>query len=269
VQVTEDGGGSWKNVTTNIPGLLPWGTISNIEPSRFDAATAYLTVDGHQENNRDPWIYKTTDYGASWTAITAGMPHTPLSYVHVVKEDPVRRGLLYAGAENGLYVSFDDGAHWQPLQTNLPTPRCTASRSRSISAISRSRPTGAGCDDDISPLRQLTPPATMRSCSRTRPTGSAVSKRPPASTIRWWEDPPPAPPSITGQGGNEGHRQARDPDGSGAVVRSSRRQKPRAQPGLVEPRVRIPKQAKIGTHRATRPASPFLPKGAIRPKWGR
>ena len=120
VQVTRNGGTSWTDVTANLKGLVDWGTISAIEPSRYDTGTAYLVVDGHQVNNRDPWIYKTTDYGASWTLITTGIPKSPLSYVHCIKEDPARRGLLYAGTENGLYVSFDDGGRWQPLQNNLP-----------------------------------------------------------------------------------------------------------------------------------------------------
>jgi photosystem II stability/assembly factor-like uncharacterized protein len=120
VHVTRDGGATWTNVTNNIPGLLNWGTISNIEPSRYDAGTAYLTVDGHQVNNRDPWVYKTTDFGRTWRLITAGLAKTPLSYAHVVREDPVRRGLLYLGTEGGLYVSFNDGESWQGLQNNLP-----------------------------------------------------------------------------------------------------------------------------------------------------
>ena len=120
VHVTRDGGTTWTNVTRNIPGLLEWGTISNIEASRYDAGTAYLTVDGHQVNNRDPWVYRTTDFGKTWKLITTGIPKSPLSYAHVVREDPVRRGLLYLGTENGLYVSFNDGGSWQPMQNNLP-----------------------------------------------------------------------------------------------------------------------------------------------------
>jgi len=120
VQLTRDDGKTWTNVTRNLPGLPDWGTISSITPSRWDAGTAYLTVDGHQADDFDPWIYKTTDYGAHWRLMVDGIPKSPLSYTHVVTEDPVRRGLLYAGTENGLYVSFDDAAHWQPLQTNLP-----------------------------------------------------------------------------------------------------------------------------------------------------
>jgi photosystem II stability/assembly factor-like uncharacterized protein len=120
VQITRDGGKNWTNVTRNIPNLLPWGTISNIEASRYNAGTAYISVDGHQVNNRDPWIYKTTDYGKTWTQITTGIPRSMLSYVHCVREDPVTRGLLYAGTENGIYVSYDDGGNWAPLQNNLP-----------------------------------------------------------------------------------------------------------------------------------------------------
>ncbi|MFP5354812.1 MAG: WD40/YVTN/BNR-like repeat-containing protein [Gemmatimonadota bacterium] len=120
VHLTRDGGTTWTDLTANLPALPAWGTISNIEASRHDDATAYLSVDGHQVNVRDPYIYKTTDFGRTWSLVVNGIPKTPLSYVHVVREDPVRRGLLYAGTENGIYVSFDDGARWQPLQNNLP-----------------------------------------------------------------------------------------------------------------------------------------------------
>jgi len=120
LQITRNGGKAWTNLTKNIPNMLPWGTVSNIEASRYNAGTAYITVDGHQENNRDPWIYKTNDYGKTWKQITNGIPHSMLSYAHCVREDPKRQGLLYVGTENGIYVSYDDGENWQPLQYNLP-----------------------------------------------------------------------------------------------------------------------------------------------------
>src|ERR1051326_888845 len=120
VQLTRDGGKTWANVTKNIPNLPPWGTVSNIEPSRYDAGAAYITVDFHQVNNRDPFVYKTKDYGKTWKQITNGIPKSMLSYAHCVREDPTRAGLLYLGTENALYVSFDDGENWQPLQANLP-----------------------------------------------------------------------------------------------------------------------------------------------------
>ena len=122
VHLTRDAGKAWTDVTAGLTaaGMPPLGTISNIEPSRYDAGTAYLTVDLHQVNNRDPHVYKTTDFGKTWTRITGGIPHSMLSYAHCVREDPVRRGLLYLGTENAVYVSFNDGARWQPLQNNLP-----------------------------------------------------------------------------------------------------------------------------------------------------
>lgn len=120
VQLTRDGGKNWTNVTKNIPNLPPWGTVSNIEPSRYEAGAAYITVDFHQVNNRDPFVYRTKDYGKTWKLITNGIPHSMLSYAHCVREDPTRAGLLYLGTENALYVSFDDGDNWQPLQANLP-----------------------------------------------------------------------------------------------------------------------------------------------------
>ncbi len=120
VQVTRNGGKSWSNVTASIPDLPPWGTIYSIEPSRYNAGSAYITVDLHQENNRDPFVYKTTDFGKTWKSLSATVPKSPLSYAHCIAEDPVRQGMLYLGTENALYVSFDDGENWQPLQLNLP-----------------------------------------------------------------------------------------------------------------------------------------------------
>jgi photosystem II stability/assembly factor-like uncharacterized protein len=120
VQMTRDDGAHWTNLTANIPGLPPKMTVDSIEPSKYAAGTCYVAFDGHQVDIFDPYLYKTTDYGKTWTKITDGIPSSPLSYTHVVREDPVRRGLLYAGTESGLYISLDDGAHWQPFQLNLP-----------------------------------------------------------------------------------------------------------------------------------------------------
>src|SRR5207237_8521707 len=96
------------------------GKISNIEPSRFDATTAYLSVDQHELDDLDPYIFKTTDLGRTWKRISEGLPRSSLGFVHVVREDPVRRGTLFAGTERGVYVTFDDGGRWGPLQSNLP-----------------------------------------------------------------------------------------------------------------------------------------------------
>jgi len=116
IHVTRDGGKSWQNVT---PRDLPEQTrISLIEVSPHEPGAAYVAAKRYQMDDRSPYIYKTTDYGKSWTKIVDGIPAH--DYVHAVREDPVRRGLLYAGTEHGVYVSFDDGAHWQSLSLNLP-----------------------------------------------------------------------------------------------------------------------------------------------------
>jgi len=120
VQVTRDGGAHWTDVTPNIARLPAWSKIVNIAPSHFDKGTAYVAVDAHELDDLAPYIYKTTDYGKTWRKITDTFPRSAFSFVHAVCEDPARRGLLYAGTENGLFVTFDDGARWLPLQTNLP-----------------------------------------------------------------------------------------------------------------------------------------------------
>lgn len=158
VQITRDGGKSWSNVTKNVPGILPWGTINNIEASRYAAGTAYITVNGHQEGNFDPWVYKTNDYGQTWKLIVAGIPRSPLSYARCVREDPVRPGLLYLGTENGLYISFNDGEHWQPLQSGLPPAPVswlTVQKQFNDLAVS-TYGRGFYILDDLAPLQQLT-----------------------------------------------------------------------------------------------------------------
>ncbi|HTI38916.1 MAG TPA: hypothetical protein VL484_15230 [Vicinamibacterales bacterium] len=159
VQLTRDGGKTWTNVTGNIPQLPPLGTVNNIEPSRFDAGTAYITVDFHQVNNRDPFVYKTSDYGATWTAITNGIPHSMVSYAHCIREDPVKRGLLYLGTESGVYVSFDDGVNWQPLQMNLPHAPVywLTVQEQFNDLVIATYGRGFWILDDITPLRELTP----------------------------------------------------------------------------------------------------------------
>jgi photosystem II stability/assembly factor-like uncharacterized protein len=159
VHVSQNGGAGWSNVTANITGLPPFGTVSNIEPSRYDTGTAYIAVDFHQVNGRDPHLYKTADYGRTWRKITNGIPVSPLSYTHVIKEDPVRRGLLYAGTENALYVSFNDGELWQPLQTNLPHAPVywLVIQEHFNDLVVSTYGRGFWILDDLTPLQQLTP----------------------------------------------------------------------------------------------------------------
>jgi photosystem II stability/assembly factor-like uncharacterized protein len=117
IQLTRDGGQTWNNVTPK--GIPDWSTVSLIEASSRDAGTAYAAVDRHRLDDLHPYLFKTTDFGKNWSRINNGIPDG--AYTHVVREDPVRRGMLYAGTEMGIYVSFDDGSHWQSMQFNLPT----------------------------------------------------------------------------------------------------------------------------------------------------
>lgn len=185
LQLTRDGGKTWTNATKNIPNLPEWGTFSNIEASRYDAATAYVTVDFHQMDNRDPFVYKTNDYGKTWTQITNGIPHSMLSYAHCIREDPVRKGLLYLGTENALYISFDDGKNWQPLQSGLPHAPAywMTVQERFHDLVVATYGRGFWILDDITPLEQLTPQVsaanahlfTLRDAYRFRNTIQPVS----------------------------------------------------------------------------------------------
>jgi photosystem II stability/assembly factor-like uncharacterized protein len=195
VQLTRDGGKNWANVT---PKDVPeWAMISLIEPSPFDAATAYIAVDAHKLDNFKPYILKTSDFGKTWTRITDGLLDG--SYVHAVREDPKRRGLLYAGTETGIWVSFNDGSNWQPLQLNLPpTPihdmvihdddLVVATHGRSFWVL-----------DDLSPLRQASPSITgedvhlfgPNTAVRTReghvnPRRYPIGENPPSGTILYY-----------------------------------------------------------------------------------
>lgn len=119
VHLTQDGGKNWANCTKNIPDFPEWGTVKTIEASRFDAGVAYLVADAHRMDDMRPYLWKTSDYGKTWKRLTAKLPQDV--YLHVVREDPKKRGLLYLGTERGLMFSADDGTTWQPLKANFPT----------------------------------------------------------------------------------------------------------------------------------------------------
>lgn len=151
VQVTRDGGKNW--AAASIPELKPLDTVSMIEASPSNPGAAYVVMDRHFWGDFQPYIYRTDDYGRTWTEITSGIPNG--SFVRVVRADPEREGLLYAGTENGVFVSFDDGKEWQPLQLNLPTAsvRDLAIRDGDLVAATFGR--AFWILDDLSPLRQL------------------------------------------------------------------------------------------------------------------
>lgn len=190
VQLTRDNGATWTNLTKNIVGLPAWGSVRSIAASRYDAATAYLTVDFHQMNNRDPFIYRTTDFGRTWKLIVNGIPKSMLSYARIIIEDPVRRGLLYAGTENAIYVSFDAGDSWQPLQNDLPAAPVSGIVVQEhfndlvISTYGR----GFWILDDITPLRAMTP-AILAADAHLFPVRDAYRFRPITAPSTTYDDP--------------------------------------------------------------------------------
>ncbi len=149
VQLTRDGGTHWSNVT---PKGLGSGFVNAIEVSPWDAGTAYITYDGYKWGDRSPQIYKTTDYGRSWTRLVNGIRDG--DQVRVVRADKVRRGLLYAGTETGAYVSFDDGQHWQSLQANLPAVPVTDLQLRNGDLVASTEGRAFWILDDVGPLEQ-------------------------------------------------------------------------------------------------------------------
>ena len=151
IQVTRDEGKSWSNVTPKD--LAEWSRISLIEASPHDAGTAYVAIDRHQNDDLAPCIYKTTNYGSTWTRITTGIPDG--AFVRAVREDPKKKGLLYAGTERGVFVSFDDGGHWRSLQNNLPLVPVHDLVIKNDDLVLATHGRAFWILDDVSPLRQF------------------------------------------------------------------------------------------------------------------
>jgi hypothetical protein len=151
IHLTRDGGRTWQNVTP--PAMTAWSRVTMIEASHFDLETAYASVDRHQLQDFEPYVYRTRDGGKTWQRITRGLPAGV--YVHVVREDPARRGLLFAGTERGVHVSFDDGDTWQSLQLDLPVTSMRDLEVYGDDLIVGTHGRGFWVIDDISPLRQL------------------------------------------------------------------------------------------------------------------
>jgi photosystem II stability/assembly factor-like uncharacterized protein len=155
VQVSRDSGNTWKNVAGNVPGVPKETHVSRVEPSRYDAGTSYVTFDGHRTDDHKPYVFKTTDFGETWTSISANLP---VGNVNVIREDPKNRNLLYLGTEYAFYITLNGGKEWKRFMTGLPTVRIDdvmvhprdndlilATHGRSIYII-----------DDITALQQLT-----------------------------------------------------------------------------------------------------------------
>ena len=185
IQITRDGGKSWKNVTPSQ--LTSWSKVSILEASHFDAGTAYAAINRFRLDDLKPHIYRTSDFGASWREIITGLPGD--APINVVREDPLRKGLLFAGSETSVYVSFNDGDSWQPLQLNLPHTSMRDLAIHGDDLIVATHGRSFWILDDIAPLRQM---------------NEQVAKSPaflfqPQEALRWrWNRNPdtPLPPET-------------------------------------------------------------------------
>jgi photosystem II stability/assembly factor-like uncharacterized protein len=269
VHLTRDGGKTWNSVT---PGAMPeWGTVSQIDASPHDAASAYIAVERHKLDDTRPYIFKTSDFGSSWSKVTSGIPDG--AFVRAVREDPKRKGLLYAGTELGVFVSFDDGQHWQPLQLNLPVTPVTDLVVKDDDLAISTNGRSFWILDDLAPLRQATarlaakdmvlyqPSATVRlhypeQIDKRRPVGLS----PNGAFIDYW---------FRGTPGEEVTLQIQDAQGNVVQTFSSQKKKskfeqPPEWPDLEKPADMIP--AKEGMNRFAwnlRWASPLETPGAF------
>ncbi len=168
VHVTRDGGKNWSNVTPP-DGMMPeWIQINSIEASPSDPATAYVAATMYKWDDNKPYLYRTSDYGKTWKKITNGIPDT--TFTRVIREDPNKRGLLYAGTETGMYVSFDNGDHWQSLQLNLPIVPITdlAIQKREKELVVATQGRSFWILDDLPVLHQLMDAGGLKAVAETQ-----------------------------------------------------------------------------------------------------
>jgi len=236
VSVTRDGGRTWTRVTP--PGLPPDGRVMNIEDSPFHRGSAFVAVSRQLLNDFQPYLYATVDYGATWTRLADGSNGIPADHpVRAIREDPEREGLLYAGTEFGIFVSFDRGRHWQPLRLNLPATPVTDIRVHHGDLVISTMGRALWILDDLTPLRSLAAPASTGGSRLLAPRAAyrmryaPISGRPDAP-----EYPPPAaridyvlaaPP--------EGELMLDVIDAAGQVVRTVSSEAPAASPSLATP----------------------------------
>ncbi len=154
VHVTRDSGKTWENVTEGLKkvGMIDWGTVTCVEPSPFEAGTAYVVVDGHRLGDLKPYLYVTHDFGKTWKSLTGRMPKEA-GYLQVVREDPKRTGMLYAGGQHGVLFSPDAGETWEQLKLNLPTVRVTDLKVKDDDLVVGTNGRSIWVFDDLTPLR--------------------------------------------------------------------------------------------------------------------
>lgn len=224
IHITTDGGKNWSDIT---PKKMPeWGTVSMIEASPYNAGTAYVAVQRHKMDDFTPYAFKTTDFGKTWTSITNGIPAG--TYVHAIREDHKRQGLLYAGTEKGVYVSFDDGANWQSLQLNLPVSPVYDLCLHDKDLIAATHGRSFWILDDIAPLQQYNPQLANEDVHLYTPSaashtvfgggfggggGGAVGQNPPSGAVIYYSLKT-ALKTLEGRRGAEGPGQTK-PSGEG------------------------------------------------------
>ena len=193
VQVTRDGGTSWTDVTP--PGLTEPARVLSMEASHYDPGTAYIVVGATREAT-PPYIARTRDYGATWQTIVRGLPDSAMA--RAVREDPVRKGLLYAGTETGVSVSFDDGAQWQTLQLNLPLAQVSDLDVHGNDLVASTFGRALWVLDDVTPLRTITAQELQSDVHLISPA--------PAMRVRWdnYQDTPLPPETPAGQNPPDG-----------------------------------------------------------------
>jgi photosystem II stability/assembly factor-like uncharacterized protein len=235
IHVTTDGGASWTDVTPAALRERPWSKVSLLEASHFDAGTAYAAINTFRLDDLRPHVYRTRDLGRTWTEITSGLPDGAV--VNAVREDPVRRGLLFAATEQAVHVSFDDGERWQSLRLNMPATSIRDVVVKDDDLVVGTHGRSFWILDDITPLRQLTPAAVQEAAVLLRPEE--------AWRFRWskWTDTPLPPEEPAGKNPPDGailHYLLKEPargpvsleilDASGALVRRYRSDDPPEAP---------------------------------------
>ncbi|HSD46874.1 MAG TPA: hypothetical protein VLB87_09620, partial [Pyrinomonadaceae bacterium] len=193
VQLSRDGGRNWSNVTPPESIMPEWIQINSLEASSHDPGTAYIAATMYKWDDNRPFLYRTSDYGKTWKKITTGIPDT--AFTRVIREDPNKRGLLYAGTETGMYVSFDNGDHWQSFQLNLPvvpiTDLAVQKRDRELVVATQGR--SFWILDDLALLHQMMDAGGLNSVSETRLFTPKESYRMPGGGFG---GPPPATATI-------------------------------------------------------------------------
>jgi hypothetical protein len=178
LQISRDGGATWKNVVENVKGVPDETFVARVEPSHFDAGACYVVFDGHRTDDHKPYVFFTKDFGVTWAPVSGDLP---AGNVNVVREDPKNRNLLYAGTEYAMFISLDGGKQWKPFMTGLPTVRIDdiLVHPRDNDLIIGTHGRSIWIIDDISALQQMTDQAVA----------ADVTLFPPRSAVAWRQDP--------------------------------------------------------------------------------